>query len=93
MRILTVLMALVFALLMPRLSLAEGAPAAEGADAQQLLDAGPLDQLVAPIALYPDAQASATFWLMLLNRFSRYLDEAVWRSRRQNRVVVLQTQG
>jgi uncharacterized protein DUF3300 len=56
MRIVTILMALVFALSMPRLSLAEGAPGAEGAaDAQQLLDAGQLDQLVAPIALYPDA--------------------------------------
>jgi hypothetical protein len=55
-----ILMAMVFTLSVPRPSLAEGAPAgapaAEGADAQQrLLDAGQLDQLVAPIALYPDA--------------------------------------
>jgi Protein of unknown function (DUF3300) len=56
MRVMGILMAMVLALSGPRPSLAEDAPAAEGADAQQqLLDTGQLDQLVAPIALYPDA--------------------------------------
>jgi len=57
MRVLTILMSLVFALTVPRPLFAEEAPAAEGAAnaAAQLLDTGQLDQLVAPIALYPDA--------------------------------------
>ena len=57
MRILAILLAIGFALSVARPSFAEEAPAAQGAaDAeQQLLDAGQLDQLVAPIALYPDA--------------------------------------
>jgi hypothetical protein len=56
MRITGILMAMTFALLVPRPSFAEDAPAAESADAQQqLLDTGQLDQLVAPIALYSDA--------------------------------------
>jgi hypothetical protein len=47
----------VFALLMPRQSLAEEPPTA-GDTQQQLLNAGQLDALVASIALYPDALLS-----------------------------------
>ncbi len=57
MRVLAILMSLVFVLSVPRPSLAEVAAVGEGATnaEEQLLDAGQLDQLVAPIALYPDA--------------------------------------
>ncbi len=57
MRVLAILMAIGFALAVARPSFAEEAPAAQAATdaAAQLLDTGQLDQLVAPIALYPDA--------------------------------------
>jgi len=51
MRFLALLTFMAFAFLLPKSSVAQEAPAT---DAQQLLDTGQLDQLVAPIALYPD---------------------------------------
>jgi hypothetical protein len=52
MRLLALLTFVALAFLLPEPSVAQEAPAS---DSQQLLDAAQLDQLVAPIALYPDA--------------------------------------
>ena len=54
MRVFTSLTFVIFALFAPGHSFAEESPPASDTQ-QQLLDAGQLDQLVAPIALYPDA--------------------------------------
>jgi hypothetical protein len=52
MRLLPILTFMAFAVLLPEQpSVAQDAPAS---DSEQMLDAGQLDQLVAPIALYPD---------------------------------------
>jgi hypothetical protein len=53
MRFFAILVTVVLSLLMPHPSLAQEAPPADEAQ-QPLLDKGELDQLVAPIALYPD---------------------------------------
>jgi Protein of unknown function (DUF3300)/Chaperone of endosialidase len=57
MRVFTSLTFVIFALFAPGHSFAEESPPASDTQ-QQLLDTGQLDQLVAPVALYPDALLS-----------------------------------